>query len=793
MEGTSRPLVFLNSAEETAYDRAQRERQESSTHGDILPLERENDGSIGFAVPQFIRDMWNSITLPRDVTKGYNPTEKDIGQFALDVGVGGVAASAATPSASGTGMFLGKNAMNANIKKYHTAKVMSSFGIDRKEIWNRTGWWQKPDGKWSYEISDEGLNFRPLVEDDLHFADDSVTSVRHAVKHPTLFNEYEANKNAVSMLRKEHSNQVFSGEYDPQIEVQRGPFSGSYIRGGPHGREVYQVSGEDANQRRSVLAHELQHGVQEREGFERGTNPQYVSWWKKELIQSMPSEVKDYFTVKSGIEELERMRDTLLKTYQAVSNNPKGWDVIDGEEVNLYDLSQDIKEVEEALVRFSDMEKGFSGLIGPYKDQTDAVYKLLKLSDHEAYKRNEGESIARLTQKRLDYTDAQRRAIPPWEDFDVPEEEIWTEAGVTKNVESVTNLNSPVLEHGPSSMVDAYHGSPHDFDRFDITKIGTGEGAQVYGHGLYFADNPQIADYYRKTLAKKSPVKIKDKEGNVLFEVKKADDDLGGFDVTSLSDDQLEIFKTLDDVRKYEQIGKNIDDLINQTTHQIETLNTTIKNDYFDKSGLRWNEDSVSFALEDKTDFLRRLQRVKDEGYTLEKSKGRNYSVEIDAEPEEFLHWDEPLSKQSDFVKERLQGYIPTTQEITNLMAHVERNRDVPLEVIKDKLIDDIKSETSLVAKLKGHLFVNWLDHVSVIGGDFDVTPSLEFGELTGKDVVMALEELGEYAPKKASDLLNALGIKGTRYFNAASRDGKKQEYNYVIFDDKIVRIKEKK
>ena len=37
--------------------------------------------------------------------------------------------------------------------------------------------------------------------------------------------------------------------------------------------------------------------------------------------------------------------------------------------------------------------------------------------------------------------------------------------------------------------IRAYHGSPHDFDKFDLSKIGTGEGAQAYGHGLYFAEN----------------------------------------------------------------------------------------------------------------------------------------------------------------------------------------------------------------------------------------------------------------------------------------------------------------
>src|SRR5687767_3158774 len=35
-----------------------------------------------------------------------------------------------------------------------------------------------------------------------------------------------------------------------------------------------------------------------------------------------------------------------------------------------------------------------------------------------------------------------------------------------------------------------FHGSPHKFDKFDMSKVGTGEGAQAYGHGLYFAENP---------------------------------------------------------------------------------------------------------------------------------------------------------------------------------------------------------------------------------------------------------------------------------------------------------------
>ena len=42
-----------------------------------------------------------------------------------------------------------------------------------------------------------------------------------------------------------------------------------------------------------------------------------------------------------------------------------------------------------------------------------------------------------------------------------------------------------------------WHGSPHTFDKFDMSKIGTGEGAQAFGHGLYFAENPKVAESYQ--------------------------------------------------------------------------------------------------------------------------------------------------------------------------------------------------------------------------------------------------------------------------------------------------------
>lgn len=41
-----------------------------------------------------------------------------------------------------------------------------------------------------------------------------------------------------------------------------------------------------------------------------------------------------------------------------------------------------------------------------------------------------------------------------------------------------------------------YHGTPHSFNKFDISKVGTGEGNQAFGHGMYFAENKDIAKSY---------------------------------------------------------------------------------------------------------------------------------------------------------------------------------------------------------------------------------------------------------------------------------------------------------
>ena len=59
----------------------------------------------------------------------------------------------------------------------------------------------------------------------------------------------------------------------------------------------------------------------------------------------------------------------------------------------------------------------------------------------------------------------------------------------------------------------AWHGSPHRFDKFTTDAIGTGEGAQVYGHGLYFAEKKEVANYYREQLTPRLQALVRQEQG----------------------------------------------------------------------------------------------------------------------------------------------------------------------------------------------------------------------------------------------------------------------------------------
>mgnify|MGYP003404932985 CR=1 FL=1 len=77
-------------------------------------------------------------------------------------------------------------------------------------------------------------------------------------------------------------------------------------------------------------------------------------------------------------------------------------------------------------------------------------------------------------------------------------------AGVAERLAGTVNeyIQDPMSYVGGGIGHIAYHGSPYKFDKFSLDKIGTGEGAQAYGHGLYLAEHPEVATQYSKMFDK---------------------------------------------------------------------------------------------------------------------------------------------------------------------------------------------------------------------------------------------------------------------------------------------------
>lgn len=177
------------------------------------------------------------------------------------------------------------------------------------------------------------------------------------------------------------------------------------------------------------------------------------------------------------------------------------------------------------------------------------------------------------------------------------------------------------LIRGTSRPIRAYHGSPHSFSRFDASKVGTGEGAQAYGHGLYFAGREGVARQYRDI----SPAVPSGPSAEVLQEITEA-----------LVPLELE--------------GSRIRRAMEQAAEARGELSAgwgnvrSVPPDVLQKLGPRLQ------AVNDEINKLRlRQEQVRNN------SRGHMYEVEIDYPEESLLDWDAPMSRQQPIVQ-RLFG-----------------------------------------------------------------------------------------------------------------------------------------
>jgi hypothetical protein len=179
--------------------------------------------------------------------------------------------------------------------------------------------------------------------------------------------------------------------------------------------------------------------------------------------------------------------------------------------------------------------------------------------------------------------------------------------------------HNPDITKGDGGPITAYHGSPHDFDEFDTSKIGTGEGAQAYGHGLYFAESEPIAKGYRDALS------------DNVYGIRGADDNFYPW-------------KDFANEVATEHNLKPGDDFGRKGWH--EAFQT-----YAEQGGLdNLNESHIKDPFERKG-YVKAKNYLQDaDGIISPKAPGHMYEVAIDAHPDHMLDWDKPLSEQSPHI-----------------------------------------------------------------------------------------------------------------------------------------------
>jgi RNA polymerase sigma factor (sigma-70 family) len=296
----------------------------------------------------------------------------------------------------------------------------------------------------------------------------------------------------------------------------------------------------------------------------------------------------------------------------------------------------------------------------------------------------------------------------------------------------------------------AYHGTPHKVDRFSADKIGTGEGAQAYGWGLYFAENKGVAEQYRKGLTEK------------------------------------------DFIRKVRNVFSEFDDLTEQEEALLELplsegqrnlLDVLKKEDWW---GFDYPHQAVQAALREPENF-----DTSPELYEALRTFGNIYTVELDVEPEDLLDWDKPLFEQSEKVKKALAKLSANKKhpayKATSGMLLYGGAREIPASEFYKTVVKAVGTpeQASNFIQGLGIPGIRYLDEGSRVG----------FGKVTLKATVRQMFTEGYWVAQDGAGNRLAKGTEEEARKAAADYDAKKETagneptYNYVVFDESLIKI----
>uniref|UniRef100_UPI00402625EA ADP-ribosyltransferase-containing protein n=1 Tax=Akkermansia muciniphila TaxID=239935 RepID=UPI00402625EA len=377
-----------------------------------------------------------------------------------------------------------------------------------------------------------------------------------------------------------------------------------------------------------------------------------------------------------------------------------------------------------------------------YRGKEAVVRQLKDLEPFDLYQRLAGEIEARNVEKRRDMTAREREAVPFNDTLEFPGEAIVAFSIASAQEQGLFHDghfeagNAVITEPGVTFSITALHASPHSFRKFDTAFMGKGEGAQAYGWGLYFAENPEVNRSYMNQFAQdKATWKFREVETGVIEVMQRSL--VGSFlpkdALPEAKEDASDIaWSVLGDLVDAARGSMTVLDIVMELHDEIDTNRKYAETYPQEREKL---EQLEGFMLS----LLDHLDEIE-----VRTGMPSNYRVELNVEDYldfmeggELLFWD--------------KGYGSSTTSR-----------------IGDWLLDEGKEEAYSLFN--------------------DKDP--ENGYWMGGKIYRSLEDaLG--SPREASEFLLRHGVKGIRYADGFSRwkAEEKQTYNYVIFDGNDIKI----
>ena len=285
--------------------------------------------------------------------------------------------------------------------------------------------------------------------------------------------------------------------------------------------------------------------------------------------------------------------------------------------------------------------------------------------------------------------------------------------------------------------VRALHASPHSFRKFDTAFMGKGEGAQAYGWGLYFAENPKVNRSYMNQFAQdKTTWKFREVETGVIEVMQRSlvNSFLPKDALPEAKEDASDIaWSVLGDLVDASKGSMTVSDIAREVMEEIE-INRKHAEEYPQEREKMVQLEGFLLSLLDHLDEIEARPGMPS-----------NYKVELNVEDSELMGWD--------YVDETVLALLKDSpvEEVRYALEHAERRADYRGENVSGK---DVYQE----------LFDAFWD---------------------GEDGTK------QEAQKAASVSLLSSDIKGIRYADGYTR-GKAEEdqtYNYVIFDGNDIKI----